>query len=202
MGRWGFLDHLRRLWVVHGFTVRFTWDFIETGYTKKAMLYKRPVDEKFPISAPYGAKGPWWSKHMNDRGAWCEGQVDGKGQHKGIDFAVPVGTPIVAVADGLIIRAGWENLSNPKQGFGQRVRHQIVNESGVVMTVVYGHMSVLHVHEGQQVVKGDRIGFSGATGHVTGPHLHIEIVDARGQYHPIDFEPLPQKPLENTPPSA
>lgn len=156
------------------------------------MKFKRPVDEQFRISAPFGEWGALWSKHMNDSGMWLDGQVNGKGQHKGVDFAVPEGTEIRAMHDGLIIRAGWENVADPKQGFGLRLRQQIINESGVPMTLVYGHMSVQHVNEGHQVAAGDRIGFSGKTGHVSGPHLHVELVDGKGQYHPIEFEDHPK----------
>lgn len=163
------------------------------------MTFKRPVAEDFRISGPYGQWGPLWSKHMDENGYWISGQVNGNGQHKGIDFAVPEGTEILAMYDGLIVRAGWENASNPKQGFGLRVRQQIVNKSGVPMTLVYGHLCVMHVSEGHQVVKGDRIGLSGKTGHVSGPHLHIELVDGKGQYHPIGFDDPAQNPIGITP---
>lgn len=161
------------------------------------MLFTRPVSDDFLVSAPYGEWGPMWSKHINDLGLWVDGQVNGRGQHKGIDFAVPEGTPIVAMHDGLILRAGWENLANIRQGFGLRIRHQIVTDGGIPMTLVYGHMALLAVQEGHQVAKGDRLGFSGKTGHVTGPHLHIELVDGRGQYHPIQFE-APPPPVHPT----
>lgn len=193
MGRWGFLDYLRNLWMVRGFTFQFQTDITRTGYTKPKMKFKRPVADQFRISGPFGEWGPLWSKHMDHSGTWVDGQVDGKGQHKGVDFAVPEGTEVLAMYDGLVVRSGWENASNPKQGFGLRVRQQIVNESGVPLTLVYGHMSVIHANEGHQVVKGDRIGLSGKTGHVSGPHLHIELVDGKAQYHPIEFDDPPLK---------
>lgn len=158
------------------------------------MLFKRPVSEEFPVSAPYGKWGAMWSKHIGALGVWENGQINGQGQHKGIDFAVPEGTPVHAAQDGVVVRAGWENASDPKQGFGLRVRQEIVTEGGVSMTLVYGHLSVISVQEGHQVAKGDRIGFSGKTGHATGPHLHVELIDRRGQYHPIDFEPSQPPP--------
>lgn len=156
------------------------------------MKFKRPVGDQFRISGTYGEWGALWSKHMTTLGTWVDGQVNGKGQHKGIDFAVPEGTEVVAMHDGLVVRAGWENLANQKQGFGLRVRHQIVTDRGVPMTLVYGHMSVLHVQEGHPIVKGDRIGLSGKTGHISGPHLHVELVDTKGQYHPIEFDDPPK----------
>lgn len=193
VGLQGIFDFLRKMWMEHGIALRLSVPIRSTGYEKGTMIFKRPVPDDIPISAFYGEWGPLWSYHMQTCGSWVNGQVNGKGQHKGIDFACPVGTEVYAMYDGLIVRAGFENPNEPKQGFGLRARQQIVTESGVCMTLVYGHMSVLHVHEGQQVAKGDRIGFSGKTGHVSGPHLHIELVDGRGQYHPVNFE----SPLEN-----
>lgn len=152
------------------------------------MKFKRPVDDKFPVSATYGKWGPYWGFHMLKDGTWIKGQLNGQGQHKGIDFAVPIGTEVLAMADGFVAKSGWENIRDPKQGFGQRVRQQIVNEKGQTMTVVYGHLSTIHVLAGHQLHAGDRIGLSGNTGHSTGAHLHVELVDSRGQYHPIEFD--------------
>lgn len=163
------------------------------------MDFKRPVGLEFPYAAKYGDWGPWWDKHIDTHGMWITGQRDGMGQHKGLDFKVPDGTLIHAICDGLVVMSGWENPSNAKQGFGQRVRQQIEFENGITMTIVYGHLSLIYAQAGHQVHAGDRIGLSGHTGHVTGPHLHMELVDGRGQYHPIVFVDEPQKPLENQP---
>jgi murein DD-endopeptidase MepM/ murein hydrolase activator NlpD len=160
------------------------------------MKFRRPVGREFPYAAQYGDWGPWWSKHIDSTGMWVMGQKDGMGQHKGIDFKVPDNTLVHSICDGIVVASGWENPSDPKQGFGQRVRQHIVTDAGVAMTVVYGHFSQLYVRPGQQVYLGDRLGFSGHTGHVTGPHLHIELIDGRGQYHPIVFEDDPPVQLE------
>jgi len=158
------------------------------------MKFRRPVAEEFPISAHYGDWGPFWSKHIDASGVWVNCQSDGMGQHKGIDFKTPEGTLVYAMEDGLIIASGWENPSNPKQGFGLRVRQQFLLPSGVYATIVYGHLQATHVQTGHQIVKGDRIGFSGKTGHVTGPHLHVEVVDGRGQYHPLELDTTERPP--------
>lgn len=153
------------------------------------MIFKRPVDAEFPYAALYGDWGPWWSKHIDLTGHWVMGQKDGMGQHKGLDFKVPLGTPVEAMADGVVTAAGWENPADPKQGFGLRVRQQIVTDGGIIMTLVYGHLSSLAARNGQQIHTGDRIGLSGKTGHATGPHLHVELIDTHAQYHPIVFGP-------------
>jgi murein DD-endopeptidase MepM/ murein hydrolase activator NlpD len=157
------------------------------------MIFRRPVEIAFPISAGYGDWGPWWSKHIDANGMWITGQSDGMGQHKGIDFKVPDQTMVFAMADGIAVAAGWENPSNRKQGFGLRVRQQLRLSGSLTMTLVYGHLSELYARPGQQLKTGDRIGFSGHSGHVTGPHLHVELIDGRGQYHPIEFDNDPKK---------
>jgi len=166
------------------------------------MKVQRPVGGEFHISNPYGA----WERFSNfylANGMWVHGQLNGQGQHKGTDFACPEGTIVYAMMDGLAMVCGFENPSNTHQGFGLRVRQQIVTESGIAMTLVYGHLSRIDLRPGQQIVKGDKIGLSGNSGHTSGPHLHVELVDGRNQYHPLEFEtPTPQPIVAPAAPAA
>jgi len=86
--------------------------------------------------------------------------------HKGVDFAAPTGTPIHAAADGKISFQGW------KGGYGKVVMIQ----HDATYSTVYGHMSRFEpgLHEGSRVKQGQVIGYVGATGYATGPHLHYE----------------------------
>ncbi|MET1754018.1 M23 family metallopeptidase [Novosphingobium sp. RD2P27] len=103
--------------------------------------------------------------------------VGGMRAHKGIDLAAPVGTPIYATADGLIGKASWFG------GYGLYVQIKHGND----LETRYGHMSRLNVAEGQQVRKGDVIGYVGSTGRSTGPHLHYEVrVDGQA-VNPIPY---------------
>lgn len=86
--------------------------------------------------------------------------------HKGIDIGGPVGTPIRAAADGVVIVAGWSN-----GGYGNLV--EIRHSDGT--TTRYGHNSRLSAVVGQTVRQGEQIAEMGSTGHSTGPHLHFEI---------------------------
>ncbi|AFZ46155.1 Peptidase M23 [Cyanobacterium stanieri PCC 7202] len=86
--------------------------------------------------------------------------------HRGIDIAGPVGTPIVAAADGEVISSGWNS-----GGFGNWVR--IRHSDGSI--TLYAHNSRNHVRRGQQVRQGQLIADMGSTGFSTGPHLHFEI---------------------------
>ncbi len=85
--------------------------------------------------------------------------------HPGLDIAVDIGTPVYAAAMGTVDMAGWNG------GYGQfvKIRHGNGYESA------YGHMSGIAVSAGQQVRKGEIIGFVGSTGYSTGPHLHFEV---------------------------
>lgn len=85
--------------------------------------------------------------------------------HRGIDYAVPQGTPIHAIADGKVIVAEYH------YSWGNHVH--IVHKDGTSSN--YAHMSQIKAHVGQQVKQGDVIGLVGSTGNSTGPHLHLEI---------------------------
>src|SRR3990172_4761712 len=86
--------------------------------------------------------------------------------HQGVDLAKPTGTPIRAVSAGTIYKSGWIY-----SGYGISV---FVNHGGNVYTH-YAHMSREIVSNGQRVKAGQIIGYVGATGHATGPHLHFEV---------------------------
>ena len=84
--------------------------------------------------------------------------------HRGIDFRAGYGSPILAVADGTVARAGWAG------GYGNQVR--LSHASGVGTS--YSHMSRIAVRPGTHVRQGQVIGYIGTTGLSTGPHLHFE----------------------------
>ncbi|MBM2292848.1 peptidoglycan DD-metalloendopeptidase family protein [Sulfitobacter pseudonitzschiae] len=92
-------------------------------------------------------------------------KTGGRRMHKGVDFAAPTGTPLYATADGVVTHAGWSN------GYGRLVKIQ--HDFGIETR--YAHMSQLRVKVGQRVSRGDRIGDMGASGRVTGVHLHYEV---------------------------
>ncbi len=87
--------------------------------------------------------------------------------HNGVDYAAPVGTSIIAAADGevMISRTGWNG------GYGTYI---VIKHANGTQTL-YAHMSQLNVNPGEKVVKGQVIGKMGNTGQSTGPHVHFEI---------------------------
>ncbi|WP_406176032.1 peptidoglycan DD-metalloendopeptidase family protein [Streptomyces sp. NBC_00996] len=93
------------------------------------------------------------------------GSMWSSGYHTGVDFVVPTGTTIKAIAAGTVVSAGW----------GGAYGNQVVIQHADGQYSQYAHMSSLSVSAGQTVTEGQQIGLSGATGNVTGPHLHFEI---------------------------
>ncbi|MES5817860.1 transglycosylase family protein [Streptomyces sp. RG80] len=102
-----------------------------------------------PTGTPYHKAGSSWSK----------------GYHTGVDFAVPTGTTVKAVAAGRVVSSGWAG------SFG----YQVVIRHADGRYSQYAHLSAISVKSGQGVGAGQRIGRSGSTGNSTGPHLHFEV---------------------------
>jgi len=85
--------------------------------------------------------------------------------HEGIDIAAQIGTPVVAPADGVVVKADFE------AGYGNVVELS----HGYGLKTIFGHNSRLNVKPGQHVKRGDIIAYTGNTGSSTGPHLHYEV---------------------------
>ncbi|MQY33902.1 hypothetical protein SRB17_18680 [Streptomyces sp. RB17] len=119
-----------------------------------------PVDA--PIGTGYRVAGSHWSK----------------GYHTGVDFLVPTGTSVRAAEAGQVVAAGW----------GGSYGYQVVIRHADGRYTQYGHLSAIAVRIGQNVAAGRRIGRSGATGNVTGPHLHFEVRTGPG--FGTDIDPL------------
>ena len=106
--------------------------------------------------------------------------------HKGVDFGVPPGTPIMAAGDGVI------EMRAPNGAYGNYIR---IRHNGEYATA-YAHMSRFadDLSVGKRVRQGQIIGFVGATGRVTGPHLHFEVLQKNKQVNPISIKfPSAQK---------
>ncbi|MGA4961377.1 M23 family metallopeptidase [Streptomyces pseudogriseolus] len=93
------------------------------------------------------------------------GSMWSSGYHTGVDFSVPTGTSLKAVGAGTVVSAGW----------GGAYGNQVVIQLNDGHYAQYAHLSSLSVSAGQTVSAGQQVGLSGATGNVTGPHLHFEI---------------------------
>ena len=100
--------------------------------------------------------------------------------HTGIDIAQPIGTPIRAGFDAIVITAGY----NPG-GYGNFIIIEDINGYGLRM--LYAHCHELFVSTGQTVYRGDIIATVGNTGNSTGAHLHMEIFKDGQRLNPIFF---------------
>ncbi|WP_317445821.1 M23 family metallopeptidase [Streptomyces collinus] len=114
---------------------------------KRLNAFVIPITGSY-VSTGYQASSSLWSS----------------GSHTGIDFHAASGTSVHAVGAGTVVSTGW----------GGAYGNQIVIRMADGMYTQYGHLSSIGVTAGQKVVPGQQIGLSGATGNVTGPHLHFE----------------------------
>lgn len=104
-----------------------------------------------PVSSPFGLR-----RFLNDQP---------RNPHGGIDIAAPEGTPVLAPARGLVIDAGDYFFNG----------NSVFVEHGLGLQSFYAHLSRIDVAEGDVVEAGDPLGLVGATGRVTGPHLHWSV---------------------------
>ncbi|WP_055532368.1 M23 family metallopeptidase [Streptomyces graminilatus] len=114
---------------------------------KRLFAYVAPIAGSY-ISTGYQAGGGIWSS----------------GSHTGVDFHAAAGTPVQAVGSGVVVEAGWGG------SYGNNIVIKMIDGT----YTQYGHLSFINVSVGQTVAPGQQIGLSGATGNVTGAHLHFE----------------------------
>lgn len=108
-----------------------------------------PVDGE--VTSPYG----WRASPFDGSTEW----------HPGVDIANASGTPVAATADGVVAFVGWNG------SYGKLV----IVDHGYDLKTYYAHLRAYEVQEGQQVKRGQVVGYIGSTGASTGPHLHYEV---------------------------
>ena len=142
--------------------------FDENGRTVRKTLLKTPIDGA-RLTSRYGMR-----RHP------IKGYSE---MHKGLDFAAPTGTPIMASGDGTIVEAGR------KGSYGNYIRIRHANQ----YLTAYAHLSAYArgLKKGKRIKQGDIIGYVGATGMATGPHLHYEVLYRGRQINPakVKFPP-------------
>ncbi|MCX5083221.1 M23 family metallopeptidase [Streptomyces sp. NPDC056121] len=125
---------------------------VKKAAAKKAVSWIDPV-KSYKLSAGFGLGGNMWSH-----------------KHSGQDFAVPIGTNVMAAHGGTVVKAGPYG-----GGDGPAYGNAIVIKHGNGTYSQYAHLSRIDVHVGQTVSTGQHIALSGNTGNSSGPHLHFEI---------------------------
>ena len=128
---------------------------------KRLNTFVMPITGSY-VSTGYQAGSSLWSS----------------GSHTGVDFHAATGTSVQAVGAGTVVEAGW----------GGAYGNQVVIRMHDGTYTQYGHLSSIGVSVGQTVTPGQQIGLSGATGNVTGPHLHFEA--RTSQEYGSDIDPV------------
>ncbi|MFD7502773.1 M23 family metallopeptidase [Streptomyces sp. NPDC059850] len=128
---------------------------------KRLNTFVSPIDGS-SVSTGYQASSGLWSS----------------GSHTGIDFSASTGTEVQSVGMGEVVEAGW----------GGSYGNNVVIKMNDGTYTQYGHLSSIGVSVGEKVTPGQQIGLSGATGNVTGPHLHFEA--RTGADYGSDMDPL------------
>ncbi|MDE3129108.1 MAG: M23 family metallopeptidase, partial [Gemmatimonadota bacterium] len=149
--------------------------FDQTGRSLKAAFLRVPLQFKY-ISSGFGERFHPILKLWRD--------------HKGIDYAANAGTPVRAIGNGVVVRAGWAS------GYGNLI--EIRHPNG--FSSRYGHLRAFAkgIHAGARVDIGQTIGYVGMTGLATGPHLHFEFLVHGVQRNPrvalrnVGGEPIPR----------
>lgn len=168
-------DGVHRYYRFRGEDKRYVDYYDAQGHSSRKFLIRKPISGG-RMSSPFG-----WRFHPI---------LHIKRLHTGVDWAAPIGTPIVAAGNGTIIKAGWST------GYGRRV--EIQHAYGYVTT--YNHMSGFGrgITTGAHVRQGQIVGYVGMTGLATGPHLHYEVM-INGQYQdPLKVKLAHSKDLEGS----
>lgn len=113
----------------------------------------------------YGS-AKWLTKHKISYGFGRYNLPNNGGQHYGVDFVMPVGTPVKAVTGGKVLNASWDPM-----GGGNTLT---IQEPDGKHTQFYMHLNKFNVSKGQNIKTGQVIAHSGNTGNTTGPHLHFQ----------------------------
>lgn len=98
--------------------------------------------------------------------------------HTGVDYALPVGSPVYATADGTV-----RTIKRSERGYG----NMIVVEHGALYSTSYAHLEKINVRQGQSVRRGDVIGEVGNTGLSMAPHLHYEVLYRGEAVDPVNY---------------
>ncbi len=136
--------------------------FVGTG------MFAWPFEHDQYISSPFGTRVDPISGEIKT--------------HGGTDIAAPLGTPILAAADGVVITATWHN----SYGYYVKIKHDDT------YSTLYAHCSALHVSAGQTVKQGQVIADCGSTGYSTGPHLHYEVIQNGVRVDALSFYSCPR----------
>jgi murein DD-endopeptidase MepM/ murein hydrolase activator NlpD len=112
-----------------------------------------------------------------------------RGEHSGIDLSAATGTPVLAVGDGTVVLAADHFFSG----------RSVFIDHGDGLVSMYFHLDTIGVDTGDEIARGERLGTVGATGRVTGPHLHFGLRWRGARIDPMELiRPLDRVPAVTT----
>jgi murein DD-endopeptidase MepM/ murein hydrolase activator NlpD len=138
--------------------------------------------EQLWLARPVPSSGPAWTDKTYPYSGTRGGTLR---PHTGVEFVVPTGTPVLAVAPGTVVVAGDDRATayGPQTDFyGNLVIVQLDTADGSPVYALYGHLSEVQVVVGQAVNQGETLGLSGESGVADGPHLHFEVRLGANEY--------------------
>lgn len=153
------------------------------------MGFIRPVDTLFDIATPFRERSRKYTWSIDpDNGVWVPMQDhEGMGEHHGIDFSCPSGTPVRAVCDGIILKSRFENAIDTSVGAGLHIM-QLVKMLGYdCWAIRYSHLKSSFVTPGDNVKQGQSLGESGKSGDASYSYLHIDLMNLHYQWKDIPW---------------
>jgi len=131
-----------------------------------------------PLPDGTGRVSQWFGEHPD---WYAPYGMAGQAGHNGLDYAAPLGSPVLAAHVGVV-----------QVGFDERGYGNYVKVVGARLTTIYAHLSHVSVNAGDRVQAGDQLGNVGSTGNSTGPHLHfgLRIAGVRNQAYGNWLDPM------------
>lgn len=156
------------------------------------------AEEHLYWQRPVPTAGPTWTDKSYPYGSTRGGALR---PHHGVEFVVPSGTPVLAVAPGTVRVAGDDSQTafGPQTAFyGNLVVLELAGTGEMPIFALYGHLSEVAVSVGQVVAAGEMLGLSGASGVADGPHVHLEVRVGQNSYDATRNPLLWLSPLPGT----
>ncbi len=159
----------------------FTIETAKESIIEKSIVQIGEVEQSSKIPSIFPVKKVEGVKISSDYGIRMHPIKKVKMMHVGVDIKAPEGTPVYATADGMV----REVRRNHKEGKGHGKYIILDHESGY--STMYSQLSKCKSNEGEEIKKGDIIGYVGSTGASTGPHLHYEVMKNGENVNPEDY---------------
>ncbi|MDD4643922.1 MAG: peptidoglycan DD-metalloendopeptidase family protein [Bacilli bacterium] len=175
-------ERILKMQITEIFDQRDAYDYLYGKVRDGEKVYYIPGMASLPFML---GSGEDWNANLTSPFGWRKDPFTHETKyHSGLDFGYPTGTPVTAIADGLVMQ------SKMGDSYGNYVKlsHDLNNDHKPEYYSLYAHLSLRTVERGQMIGGGQKIGEVGSTGRSTGSHLHFEIMNDKGER--IDPAPI------------